>query len=377
MKISLPFQINMLALVLVFAQATQAERIALVIGIGDYADNPLKNPPNDAADMEIQLRAAGFHIFSLPEQQADRSGLLEILDLFQNSLGANDDALVFYAGHGAQYDRQSYLIPRGATIDGDLRSKAVPLERILTALEPVKTGLKLVILDACRNSYNRSFSSSIYRGLARLPDIPSGTQIWYATEPGKVAQDGTDRNSPFTHQLLEVLKTPGLSADTILHRVRDGVHTATNGRQTPYAEGIAKEFVFLDAQPQPSPLQKPEAPDFAAIEQRKQSYPKETQPKNRTQPSVEPPVIAQPLTPNIEPNARLNQAPIFPLAPYYMQNWMNYNPYCCSPVQPNIFNNAFSAPYYNQAIPTFPNFTGRSFGFGSTVYPHYSRHFGR
>jgi len=41
----------------------QAEqRMALVIGNGDYANAPLRNPPNDAVAMAAALRACGFNV---------------------------------------------------------------------------------------------------------------------------------------------------------------------------------------------------------------------------------------------------------------------------------------------------------------------------
>ena len=37
-------------------------RVALVVGNGTYAANPLKNPPNDAADVAAALKDAGFEV---------------------------------------------------------------------------------------------------------------------------------------------------------------------------------------------------------------------------------------------------------------------------------------------------------------------------
>ena len=36
------------------------------------------------------------------------------------------------------------------------------------------------------------------------------TLISYATQPGRVAQDGTDGNSPYSRALAETIRTPGL-----------------------------------------------------------------------------------------------------------------------------------------------------------------------
>ena len=116
--------------------------------------------------------------------------------------------------------------------------------RVLAALDPARNGLKLAILDACRNNpYTRSFRSGT-RGLARI-DAPSGTLIWYAAEPGKVAEDGPGRNGTFTGHLLQALEQPGLKVDEVFKWTAKSVVEATQGRQFPYPEGVTLvEFAF-------------------------------------------------------------------------------------------------------------------------------------
>lgn len=94
----------------------------------------------------------GFRV--IPVKDADKRALNEQLEHFRNSLAAEDDAVIYYAGHGAQSQGVNYLIPLRASInrDKDLQYEAVDLQRVLDTLDPVQTGLKLVILDACRNN---------------------------------------------------------------------------------------------------------------------------------------------------------------------------------------------------------------------------------
>ena len=40
------------------------KRTALVIGNGDYANSPLRNPTNDATDMAAALKSLGFEVLS-------------------------------------------------------------------------------------------------------------------------------------------------------------------------------------------------------------------------------------------------------------------------------------------------------------------------
>ena len=46
-------------------------------------------------------------------------------------------------------------------------------------------------------------------GLARM-QIPKGTLISFATQPGGIAQDGTDGHSPYTEALAKIIREPGL-----------------------------------------------------------------------------------------------------------------------------------------------------------------------
>jgi C-terminal processing protease CtpA/Prc len=103
-------------------------------------------------------------------------------------------------------------------------------------------GLKLVILDACRNNpfiesmRVTSRSRSIGRGLAPV-DTPEGTYVSYSAEGNTVAEDGQGRNSPFTTALLKHIEEPNLEVDKLFRKVRDEVVNSTGGRQKPFTYG--------------------------------------------------------------------------------------------------------------------------------------------
>jgi hypothetical protein len=101
-----------------------------------------------------------------------------------------------------------------------------------------------VILDACRNNpYARAFRSE-QSGLARM-DAPTGSLIAYASAPGEVAADGPERNGIFTKYLIHHMKTPNLSIEQILKRVRVNVARQTHGRQIPWeSSSLMGDFYF-------------------------------------------------------------------------------------------------------------------------------------
>jgi hypothetical protein len=94
--------------------------------------------------------------------------------------------------------------------------------------------LNIVILDACRdNPFARSFRSTS-RGLAIISSAPKGTFISYSTSPGKVAVDGSGRNSPFTGSLIKHMTSPDVPIEEVFKRVRQDLVRRTKGQQIPW-----------------------------------------------------------------------------------------------------------------------------------------------
>lgn len=72
--------------------------------------------------------------------------------------------------------------------------------------------------------------------------------IVYSTEPGKVAMDGTGRNSPFTAALLQQIDTEGASISDVMIAVRNDVLKATGGKQRPFeSASLTSQFFFKPA----------------------------------------------------------------------------------------------------------------------------------
>jgi hypothetical protein len=221
-------------------------RIALVIGNADYKnETTLKNPINDANDMEKVLRNLGFDVIA--RLNAGKKEMVEIIREFGNLLKKNEVGLFYFAGHGIQHNGYNYLIPTDADIkkETDLEFETVNAGRILAEMTDAGNRLNIVILDACRNNpFLRSFRSAA-RGLAKM-DAPTGTLIAYATAPGDVAEDGKFRNSPYTANLLKYMATPGLPVELVFKRVRDGVIKDSGNRQVPWEATSLKgeDFYF-------------------------------------------------------------------------------------------------------------------------------------
>jgi uncharacterized caspase-like protein len=112
--------------------------------------------------------------------------------------------------------------------------RGIPLNNVIEEFMPSKT--KLVFLDACRdNPLMASSGRSISRGLAAV-NVPSGTLIAFSTKDGSVAQDGDEKNSPFTSALIRHLDAPD-DISVVLRKVRTEVKRVTHGSQEPWDYG--------------------------------------------------------------------------------------------------------------------------------------------
>ena len=257
----MPAAAVILLLSLLAAPAWAQQRVALVIGNGSYAHAPsLANPLNDAADIGASLQRLGFAVTRI--ENADQVTLRRGLQQFALAASASEMAAVFYAGHGIEVDRRNFLVPVDARLlsDADVEFETVPLDLLMRTVERTR-GLRLIILDACRNNpfaaamQRAGATRSIGRGLARVE--PSGeTLVAYAAKEGTVAADGEGRNSPYTSALLAQLEEPGLEVGLMFRKVRDAVLASTGGRQEPFVYGSLSSkgaYLAVPLEPEPGP----------------------------------------------------------------------------------------------------------------------------
>ena len=224
--------------------AFAGKRVALVIGNSAYRKVPLlANPARDADAMSEMFRNADFDVVQ-SKHDLGIGDMRRALRDFSDEASDADVAIVYYAGHGMEVDSINYLIPVDAILERDIDAfdEAMPLDRVLTVIEPAKQ-LRLVILDACRdNPFRQTMKRTVAaravgRGLAMVEPINPNTLIAFAAKAGSTATDGDDKNSPFTAALLKHLPKPGLDLRRAFGFVRDDVLRVTHNRQEPFIYG--------------------------------------------------------------------------------------------------------------------------------------------
>jgi hypothetical protein len=245
--------------------ALAAKRTALIIGNSNYAASPLPNPVNDATDIAVLLRSFGFKVTL--KTDVDLRTMEKSIREFGRQLRDGGVGLFYFAGHGLQVKGQNYLVPIGAVLEseGDVRYEAVNAGLVLGKMEDAQNKLNIVILDACRNNpFARNFRSS-NPGLARM-DAPTGSLIAYATAPGQLAADGDARNGVYTKHLLKHMKTPGLTIEQVLKKVRTSVIYETSQKQVPWeASSLTGDFYFAGHSTTPAVNPQPPANSYEIV----------------------------------------------------------------------------------------------------------------
>jgi uncharacterized caspase-like protein len=227
-------------------------RVALVIGNSGYkAVDALANPARDAKLVADAISRAGF-VNVRTVIDGTRNDMTAALKKFAADAANADWAVIYYAGHGIEYDGNNFLVPVDVKYvqDADIPKESIALDAVLNAVSPASK-LRLVMLDACRDNpfasqlHGDAEASDIGKGLARIePD--SGTLVAFATKHGHVATDGSGQDSPFATAVVKRMLTPGLEINRLFRLVHDDVYASTNKEQEPFTYGQlpAQDFYF-------------------------------------------------------------------------------------------------------------------------------------
>jgi hypothetical protein len=258
------------------AEPAKNTRVALVIGNSRYeaAIGPLRNTVNDAKAMSKTLRGIGFNV--IEKQNVTRDELFAAVMQFRAKLRGAEIGLFYFAGHGISVAGANYLIPLKSrydpadTDDTTLRllaeTKLFNVEQAVAEMTAAGAPCNLVILDACRNTpiarNPRTRDAASAGGLSEMKP-PAGSLIAFATDAGRVANDGDGTNGLYTEELLKNLRTPGLSIEQVFKRTRAAVLTRSGGTQIPaeYSRLIGDDIFLAGA----SVAETPATPSPAAI----------------------------------------------------------------------------------------------------------------
>jgi hypothetical protein len=234
------------------AVSDDLRKIALVVGNSGYENiKQLKNPSNDAALLYTVLTKLKFQLIEdKPLLDLTRDQFNKAILSFLQAASKADVALFYYAGHGVQMSGENYLVP----IDTDsplhvdekeLRAQMINANKFLNGLSHTSTTVNLIILDACRDDpfavSSRSLTAN--RGLAEMK-APQASIIWYATAPGRVAQDGSGDNGPFAAALAHNILAQSQDVYRVLNKTGMEVLNVTAKKQIPWIASSPISGIF-------------------------------------------------------------------------------------------------------------------------------------
>jgi len=233
------------------ARAEPGQRVALVIGNSAYQSvAKIPNAANDARLVAQTLVKLGFKLVGDGAQiDVDKPHFDTLIQTFGTQIAGADVALFYYAGHGMQIRGTNFLVPVSANPvrETDVDFQMVDTELVLRQMEAGNTKLNMLILDACRNNpFSGRGLRGVGGGLAQMV-APLGTLISYATQPGNVAADGADGDSPYTKALVAAMQAPGRGLFDVFNQVGLAVKASTGGEQQPWVSSspIEGQFFFV------------------------------------------------------------------------------------------------------------------------------------
>ena len=118
----------------------------------------MQSAATDAEYIIQKLKLAEFDIINERIYDLTRSDIASEIQRVSDIIRNYDDIIIYYSGHGIQCNGKNYIIPIGYDLsktDCEI-SGLYSIENFLDLLDSKNARLKLLILDACRNSTKSS-----------------------------------------------------------------------------------------------------------------------------------------------------------------------------------------------------------------------------
>jgi uncharacterized caspase-like protein len=185
------------------------EKYALLVGVRKYDPNELRSLPyseSDVVELAETLMVNGYKpgnvVLMTQTHGAEDDRFLPRSDHIRKELGlllrdleASDSVLIALAGHGVQFrdNAENYFCPSDARLTD--KATLIPLGEVFKELEACGAGLKVLLVDACRNdpqSDNSRARSAVSLESITRPQVLKPPAAW---SPSSVARKGRRRSS--------------------------------------------------------------------------------------------------------------------------------------------------------------------------------------
>lgn len=266
--------------------ALYERRVALVVGISDYAD-PALDLGFARADAEAvgQLlnERFGFEVRALYDENADQRNVLAALSEL-GTLGPDDALLVYWGGHGTTEtlpggDQIGYLVPHDGALDGeDVLTRGLSMDHLRSILgRRVPARHTFLVVDACYSGLLTTRGLHLPPRTVAYLQAATSERAYQVLTAGRADQQvldgGAHGHSVFADRLLQRLRAVDdyVTAEELSVDIRRKVQADANRRnhaQTPDYGRIEGDgdFVFVpDGATLESGLPVADVPEPAAL----------------------------------------------------------------------------------------------------------------
>lgn len=201
--------------------AAEGKRYAVLVGVENYLHPKLREPAplkysvDDALSLAEVLKERGYVVTLMTDdtgKQAERlmptranieREIAEVLEACQ----PEDTVVLAFAGHGHQFQAEpdAYFCPMDARPFKEERESLVSINDIYRRMEHSFAGVKVILVDACRNDPNPARGRGLDADAA--PPPPKGVGALFSCSAGQRAYEHDSlRHGVFFHFVLEGLK---------------------------------------------------------------------------------------------------------------------------------------------------------------------------
>jgi hypothetical protein len=198
--------------------AAEGKRYAVLVGVKQYEHaklEPLEFTENDVTELADLLKPAGYEVVLLTDSTGQKDEKLAPTKAnIEKHLGGvldrckrDDLVLVAFAGHGLQFDGkpEAFFCPKDAKPLPERTETLISLEGIYKQLDDSGAGVKLLLVDACRNEPGGRGRGVDAGSLGNPP--PKGVYAFFSCSAGERAFEHKNlKHGVFFHYVLEGLK---------------------------------------------------------------------------------------------------------------------------------------------------------------------------
>lgn len=223
----------LISIIISVVSLAQQKKVALIIGNDKYDGHfsTLHTPLNDAEGMANVLYKLGFD--TIVGKNVSRGEMSTYLRKFKKQANGAEMVLFYFSGHAGTAKEQYYLAPSGRfESQATLTADCYPFSNLVSEVREIAP-IKLIIIDACRNSIDDNKGHIYNFSPEKITNNPrmKGTIYWFATGVNKVAKTGEGKYSLFTASLLSHIGDFD-NLESIGRKISDEV-TRANSEQIP------------------------------------------------------------------------------------------------------------------------------------------------